>query len=209
VLTLLTVQILAGIGLVLAVLGVIVARSDRPRRDRFAPVVARRAPARWTEVAWIAGALVVTLWPLGVFVAPEYAYHWPPFPDFPGSWAVQVFGVALVGSAGWLFGSSARALGPHMTPSIQVREGHRLVQEGPYRLVRHPVYTAIMTLAIGQALFFLSFPVALFAVLLVGLANYRARLEEALLRSPEAFGATYDAYVARTGRFLPRLRSNR
>jgi len=94
-----------------------------------------------------------------------------------------------------------------MTPAIQVQEGHQLLRTGPYRLIRHPVYTAIIAIALGQALLFLSAPAVLLALILFGLAEYRARLEEDLLRSPEAFGPTYDAYMTRTGRFLPRLRS--
>ena len=59
-------------------------------------------------------------------------------------------------------------------------------------------------MALGQTFFFLSLPLALLTLMLTGLAYDRARLEESLLRSPEAFGATYDLYMARTGRFLPR-----
>jgi len=79
------------------------------------------------------------------------------------------------------------------------------MQTGPFRYIRHPVYTAIVGAALGQTLLLLSLPLALLTLLLAGLALYRARAEEALLRSPKAFGATYDAYMARTGRFLPRL----
>ncbi len=91
----------------------------------------------------------------------------------------------------------------HLTPAIQVQAGHRLVETGPYRTVRHPLYTAIMLIAAGQTLLFLSLPMGVLTLILVGLATYRARLEEGLLRSPAAFGARYDAYMARTGRFLP------
>ena len=78
-----------------------------------------------------------------------------------------------------------------MTPVIQVQEGHQLLQTGPFRYIRHPVYTAIVTGALGQTLLFLSPPLAFLTVLLACLAMYRARLEEALLSSPQAFGAAY------------------
>ena len=80
------------------------------------------------------------------------------------------------------------------------------MEAGPYRFVRHPIYTAIVMIAAGQSLLFLSLPVALLAALLLVLAVYRARLEEALLGSSAPLGAAYAAYIARTGRFLPRLR---
>jgi protein-S-isoprenylcysteine O-methyltransferase Ste14 len=170
-------------------------------------VVTERKPARGSLPVWIAGTLVAIFWPAGVFLVPAYAYHWPAFPDFEGSWVVQVVGAFVSAGGGVLYSRSAQALGKQMTPAIQVRQGHELVERGPYRFVRHPVYTAIVMIALGQSLLFLSMPLALLALLLAGLAVYRSGLEEALLRSPEAFGSSYDAYVARTGRFLPRLRS--
>ncbi|MGD0249378.1 MAG: isoprenylcysteine carboxylmethyltransferase family protein [Thermoplasmata archaeon] len=143
-----------------------------------------------------------------MFIAPGYAYHWPAFPDFPGSWVVQFLGVVLSGAGGFLCSRAAQTLGREMTPSIQVHREHRLVQSGVYRYIRHPVYTATVVLAIGQSLFFLSSPPALQTLLLFGLAVYRARPKVALLTSPAGFGATYQASMSRTGRFLPRLRLN-
>jgi protein-S-isoprenylcysteine O-methyltransferase Ste14 len=177
------------------------ARRHRP--DGPVQVVARRDPPRWTETAWIFGTFVAIFWPVGVLLLPGFGYHWPAFPDFPNSWIVQFLGALLGIAGGWLFARAARALGTQMTPAIRVQEGHQLVQTGPYRLIRHPVYTAILTIALGQTLLFLSPLAALLAVSLLVLAEYRARIEEDLLRSSEAFGPTYDAYVARTGRFLP------
>lgn len=204
-LSLLIVQIGAAISLVAVIVGALVGRS-RPRFSRQAPavIVATRPPAPGTQGLWLGGSLVSLLWGIGALLAPAYAYHWPSFGDFPGSWTVQVAGIAVSISGGILFTRAARALGAQMTPAIQLRQGHELVRTGPYRYVRHPVYTAIMLTAAGQTLFYLSPPLALITLVLVGLAFYRARLEESLLRSPTAFGPAYDAYVRRTGRFLPR-----
>jgi protein-S-isoprenylcysteine O-methyltransferase Ste14 len=209
VLPLLTVQVLAAIGLIATFISLVLGRPAAHSSVGPVRVVARRESPGVAHVAWIVGTVVVVLWPVGALLAPAYAYHWPAFPDFPYSWVVQLLGVVLGVGGGVLFFRAAAALGRFMTPAIQVQQGHELIQEGPYRYVRHPVYTAILTLAIGQALFFLSLPIALVMLLLAGLANYRARLEEELLRSPEGFGTRYDAYVAKTGRFLPRLRSGR
>lgn len=203
------VQICAAIGIAATVAGFALQRAQLPHSTERTQIRATRTPVKGTQPAWIAGTLIALLWGVGVFIAPGYAYHWPSFPDFAGSWAVQIAGIALSIAGGLLFARSARTLGREMTPSIRVRQGHQLVQTGPYRLVRHPVYTAIMMVAAGQALFFLSAPVAVLSLLLFGLAFYRAHLEEALLRSPEGFGATYEAYMARTGRFLPPLHGSR
>ncbi len=200
------VQLLAGSSLAATVVGFVLGHSlPHPPRE-IVRVVARRDPGRWTEAVWIGGTLAVALWPAAVLVAPNYAYHWPALPDFPGSSALQSLGFAVSIVGGLLFFWAARALGRHMTPAIQVREGHQLVQEGPYRYVRHPVYTAIVTAAGGTALLYLSSILALVALALVSLAIYRARLEEGLLASAEGFGPEYLQYAARTGRFLPRIR---
>ena len=172
-----------------------------------ARVVRKGRRGQWTVTWWVGGALVVAFWSVGVLLLPEYAYHWPNLPDFPYSAVLQVIGYCIVLAGGALFFLAIRALGPHMTPVIQLREGHRLVQSGPYRYIRHPAYTAILTGGFGQALLYLSLPLALITLLLVALATYRAQVEEELLSSPEAFGAEYVSYASRTGRFLPRLRS--
>ena len=206
-LSLLFVQVLTGLALTGTLVAVLLGRSGWSASREPVRVIAVHAPARGTQAAWITGTISAVFWGVGVFLAPTDAYHWPAFPDFPDSWVVQILGIILAATGGTLYARAARVLGRHMTPAIRVQDGHRLVQEGPYRYIRHPVYTAILSVAIGQSLFFLSVPVALLALLLIGLARYRARLEERLLASPEAFGDTYLAYMARTGRFLPRLSS--
>ncbi len=202
----LIVQILAGVTLVTLLGGFLLGHALEHPPRRVARVVTKRNPARWTEVVWVGGALIVTFWSTGVLLVPAYAYHWPASPDFLGSAVVQLLGFAAAIAGGLLFFAAVRTLGRHMTPAIQVQEGHRLVQEGPYRYIRHPAYTAIVTGAAGLSALYLSPLLVLITVLLAGTAAHRAHLEEDLLGSPEAFGETYRAYVARTGRFLPRIR---
>jgi len=200
-------QVAAVVALVvtLGVVGAGLARRTRfPRNVR---VVARREPPRWTEFVWVLGSLLAVFWPVGFLLFPKLASDWPAVPDFAGSWLVQLLGMVVVAGGAVLFSRAARALGSQLTPAIQVQEGHRLLQEGPYRRIRHPMYTAILTIGLGQTMLFLSPLAALLTLLLVVLAVYRARLEESLLSSPEAFGRDYDLYAARTGRFLPRLRA--
>jgi len=207
VLGLFVVQIL-GICCLLGAMGAIVFGGPRPSALRNpVRVVAERDPGRWTEVAWLAGTFVAVLWPIGVLAVPEFAYHWPTTPDFLASWAFQLSGFAISVGAGILFFRASRALGNYMTPAIRVRQDHQLVQEGPYRYIRHPLYTAIVASAGGLSLLFLSPVLLAVTLLLAGVASHRARLEEELLGSPEAFGSAYAGYVARTGRFLPRIRS--
>lgn len=97
-----------------------------------------------------------------------------------------------------------RALGLHWSASLRLRDGHRLVTEGPYARVRHPMYTAIFGYMTG-----LSLAASNWAVLLpraVQAARLYARIpaEERMLA--EEFGEEYGAYAARSGRLLPRRR---
>jgi protein-S-isoprenylcysteine O-methyltransferase Ste14 len=203
------VQVLAAVDLVALVGGFVLGHALGLTPRGPVRIVARNHPPRWTEYLWVLGALVAAFWPLGVLLLPAYAYGWPIGASFPGSPGVQLAGFALSLGGGLLFFVSARALGRHMTPEIRVQEGHRLVQEGPYRYIRHPVYTAIVIGAAGSAIVFESLPLGVLAVTLFGLAEYRARLEEALLGSAQGFGPAYEEYVARTGRFVPRFRGGR
>lgn len=199
-----TVRIIAGAFLALAAAGVaVLGRSVLGPRGK---VVAQRRPARGSEAVWLVTTAVAQAWILGVLLLPGWFYGWPGAAGVPESTAVQVLGLVLwllgMGLAGW----ATRTLGRFMTVSLQVTEDHRLIQEGPYAAVRHPIYTGNATAAFGLALLYLSPPLLGLAVLLAGLAAYRGRIEDDFLRSPEAFGNRYEAYAARTGRFLPRLR---
>src|SRR5271170_286772 len=204
-LSLLEVQFDAALGLVVVAAVVLVGRLRLPRRGSAPPPVATRRLLPGTMAAWLGGTLVVTLWPIAVLLVPSVAYDWPPIPNAPWTAVLQLLGIALGLGGGLLFVSAVRALGVHMTPAIQAQAGHRLVQQGPYRRIRHPVYTAILAVSLGQTLLYLSAPLAALTVMLLALAVYRSGLEEELLGSPEIFGSAYGAYQSRTGRFLPRL----
>lgn len=80
---------------------------------------------------------------------------------------------------------------------------HELCTEGPFKLVRHPIYTAMVLLALGTAVWV---PNGLTWGSILGIAwvgDQRARAEEAILLA--AFGDRYREFVRRTHRFLPGL----
>jgi protein-S-isoprenylcysteine O-methyltransferase Ste14 len=79
--------------------------------------------------------------------------------------------------------------------------GHQLATGGPFRLVRHPIYTGFNLLALGSALW-IPTPILWFAFLLMIIgSDVRARTEETLLE--QAYGAAYASYRERTRRFVP------
>jgi protein-S-isoprenylcysteine O-methyltransferase Ste14 len=94
-------------------------------------------------------------------------------------------------------------LGQFWSARVTLKEGHELIQSGPYSLVRHPIYSGILLAVFGSALFIGEWR-ALLGVCLVWFAHtLKARREEKLLS--EQFGDTFAKYRQRTGALLPRL----
>ncbi len=81
--------------------------------------------------------------------------------------------------------------------------GHALCTEGPYRLVRHPIYAAMDLWAIGSALACPNvWTIAGAAIIFIG-SDLRSRAEERLLVG--VFGDEYQDYMERVRRLLPRI----
>jgi protein-S-isoprenylcysteine O-methyltransferase Ste14 len=93
-------------------------------------------------------------------------------------------------------------LGQYWSARVEVKLDHRLIQSGPYSLVRHPIYTGLILASAGTALFIGEWR----AVLAVGLGALgfalKARKEEFLMTSE--FGELYREYARQTGFLLPR-----
>ena len=93
-------------------------------------------------------------------------------------------------------------LGRFFSLTVRVAEDHRVVDKGPYRLVRHPSYTGIMITFTGLGLAVQSWPAVLVLLLVFGIAyGYRMRVEEATLASQ--LGEEYVFYTRRTKRLIP------
>ena len=101
-------------------------------------------------------------------------------------------GVAL-NLAGLLLTVWARAyLGRNWSGRATIKEGHELVRNGPYALVRHPIYTGLLIAAIGTAIAFGQ--VRNLAALPLLLLGFRMKLREEERLLFQAFGAQYSAY---------------
>lgn len=96
------------------------------------------------------------------------------------------------------------ALGHHFSIKVLVLDDHRLIEDGPYRTIRHPNYAGLVLIMMGTAIVLAS-PLALLAVLVVWLPALllRIRHEESVLA--RHFGARWTEYAARTTRLVPRL----
>ena len=113
----------------------------------------------------------------------------------------QAAGGVLVAAALALDIWCARTLARREATILPHRAASSLVTEGPYRFSRNPIYIAHVTLVLGVGLI-LAAPLilALTPLLALGLQKLSIEPEERHLR--EQFGADFDAYVARTPRWL-------
>ncbi len=146
---------------------------------------------RLVALAYLAGLLTYLIHPAWM----DWARL--PVPE-PLRWLAAAGMAASIPLLFWLFSN----LGKNVTPTIQVREQANLVTSGPYRWVRHPLYSIatlqifLLSLAASNAFFMAT---ALMALLFLA---WRAPQEEA--RLIERFGDEYREYMRRTGRFVPK-----
>lgn len=99
----------------------------------------------------------------------------------------------------WMF----RHLGLNVTKTSMPRENASLVMTGPYRWIRHPMYTFGSLLFLSWTLLASSWLLLISGVACFIMIAFRTRLEEK--RLIEKFGDAYCNYMKRTGRFLPRF----
>lgn len=109
-------------------------------------------------------------------------------------------------AAGFLFSWWARIyLGPLWSGVITRKEGHRVVDTGPYRFVRHPIYTGITIASFATAID-KGTAAALLGAAVMTLGWYvKARVEERFLRT-ELGAEAYDAYARKTAMLVPFVR---
>jgi protein-S-isoprenylcysteine O-methyltransferase Ste14 len=112
---------------------------------------------------------------------------------------------ALVGFAGCiLFAYTHTALGKNWSGVLEIVVDHRLVTHGPYRLIRHPMYSAFFMMGIGALLLSANWIVG--GINLVAVAYmYATRVREEETMMLDQFGDDYKIYMTKTGRLLPSL----
>jgi protein-S-isoprenylcysteine O-methyltransferase Ste14 len=114
-------------------------------------------------------------------------------------WLGVVYGILCVLGIYWLFSS----IGSGITPTSATRKQHTLVTSGPYRWVRHPLYTVGASLFIAFGMMADNWFIALLGILAFIAMAIRTPKEEANLI--EKFGDEYRDYMKRTGAFFPKI----
>lgn len=122
---------------------------------------------------------------------------------FPLPGWIRGAGIVVVVLSLILWAWSQVVLGENWSARVVVRKDHSLTTTGPYRWVRHPMYTSYILLALGVLLGSANLIVGGSLSLYVWLTVSRAVQEEELMT--QIFGQDYLDWAQKTGRYLPRL----
>jgi protein-S-isoprenylcysteine O-methyltransferase Ste14 len=136
-----------------------------------------------------------------IWLTPRHDW-WELPPSQAGEIAVAVVAVLLAYSSALLSLRAVQTLGKQWTYQARVLKDHDLITQGPYSLVRNPIYLGMFGMILGTGLVFSRWWLALIAIVFFLVGNQiRIRAEEKLLR--ESFGAKFDEYAARVPAFIP------
>ncbi|HEV3242837.1 MAG TPA: isoprenylcysteine carboxylmethyltransferase family protein [Chthoniobacterales bacterium] len=150
---------------------------DKTRKSDRASIIGIAVQTLSLPAVWMPRRLHPTILPLG---------YW--FQFLSTILVVTIIIVSL-----WMMSSALRVLGKQWSLQARVLENHKLVREGPYRFVRHPIYTGMLGMIVAGGLAWSHWIGFLIALLLFAIGTaIRVRSEEKLLH--EQFGAAFDDY---------------
>jgi len=117
-------------------------------------------------------------------------------------WGLAVLAVAIAAASVWLVNAASRRLGKQWALAARLVEGHTLIQDGPYRFVRNPIYLGMFGMLLATGLVMTQWIPLLVASLLFITGTYiRIRSEERLLR--QAFGSEFEEYARKVPALIP------
>ncbi|MGB9465914.1 MAG: isoprenylcysteine carboxylmethyltransferase family protein [Candidatus Acidiferrum sp.] len=134
---------------------------------------------------------------------PEAHYAWLGLRFVPAGLPLEWIGVTITAAGVAVAIWARRHLGSNWSGVVTLKEGHELIRTGPYRFIRHPIYTGILLALLGT-LVELGEVRGLVALAIAWLSFYlKARREESFLS--QEFGPDFTEHHRRTGMFLPKL----
>jgi protein-S-isoprenylcysteine O-methyltransferase Ste14 len=161
------------------------------RLERFMWIVWVPLVAAWITLPYLALVRTQTLLAMPVFVHQSAGY-------FALRWIAAVCALIclLLTSVCW------SRMGTHWRMAVSLKGEEELITDGPFRHVRHPIYSLSMLLMICSAIVVPTVPMLVVAIVHLVLMQLKARNEENHLLT--VHGDLYRRYLARTGRFLPK-----
>jgi protein-S-isoprenylcysteine O-methyltransferase Ste14 len=143
---------------------------------------------------------------IGVVIYAFYTTLFPwsclPLPDLV-RWIGVIIGVITVPLIAWVHW----VLGHALSKSLTIQDEHQLVTTGPYRWIRHPIYTVFIFYFL--ALFLVSTNLFLLIAWIIMVITFIIRIPKEEQMLINQFGDAYREYMKMTGRLFPRLRKKR
>lgn len=188
--------IIAKIGYGIVIIGTLIIRYPHERRNKSNQVRTDRK-----------GALEKSLLGLvfiGMMIMP-FVYIFSDvlsFANYTLPISLHILGLVLIIPTLWLFYRSHKDLGKNWSVSLEIREGHNIVDTGVYQYIRHPMYSAIWLWGIVQCLLLNNYIAGLSGLVFFGLLYFlRVKNEENMMI--KEFGEEYKLYMKRTRRIIP------
>ena len=148
------------------------------------------------KILWLAWLLVIATW-----IGQPLLVHNKDLPNISGSQLILGLALVVAGYAATLW--CYAAMGNAWRIGVDQREKNPLITRGPYRTVRHPIYSFQIVMLAG-ALLLLPTPLSLVALAVHAIcALIKGADEEKYLQT--VHGEAYRAYLARTGRLFPKI----
>jgi protein-S-isoprenylcysteine O-methyltransferase Ste14 len=142
---------------------------------------------------------------VGMLIPIFYVFSdWLDFADYSlPAWMSWIGAVLFVGAAALLW-ATHHAMGRNWTPTLGLREDHKLITDGVFRYIRHPMYAAHLLWALAQPLILANW-IAGFSFLIPQLLQHWLRMKPEEEMMIDTFGEEYRTYMKKTGRYFPRL----
>ncbi len=168
---------------------------------RKRPPAVREAKRDWTSLIGLVlqsvGFFLVWFNPLKRHSMPPAAATSP-----ATKWLIAVAAIFIAVCSVWLVNAAARRLGKQWALAARLVEGHELIQDGPYRFVRNPIYTGMFGMLLATGLVVGRWNALAIAIVVFLAGTYiRIQSEERLLRL--AFGAKFEEYASRVSAVIP------
>jgi protein-S-isoprenylcysteine O-methyltransferase Ste14 len=159
-----------------------------------------RKQGMWAQIALVGFSLVIT-----VFL---FYWLWIPLPVSPPRESMPVFmviglGIFILGVLFtlWARQTLGRMWGISTSREVKLLPDHQLIDQGPYAIIRHPMYLGWWMAMLGLILIYWTWILVIFFILSLLVFYKRARREELVLA--ERFGEQWQAYVKRTKFLVP------
>lgn len=145
--------------------------------------------------------LIACIW-LGIFAGQWMAFRERQFAEAWDPAVIFAFGIILMLAGEAFRWYSVRVLGRYFTRQVAIQPGQTVVEDGPYRWIRHPSYTGAMLTMFGAGLALTNW-LSLFSIMVFAIVGYSYRIWVEEMTLVDALGEPYRDYMRRTKRIIP------